>query len=173
MRPHPASPPRASLVTYLWRYFTGHHLDGRQRTNATWTRRATAPSHHMNWWSSKPRFHRMAWRWGMIAVPAGWLTAYAFAPTYGINLVVIITLAFLPYLFHHGVTTVIRLLPRNTVVYVTDNFIHPSLVDTEQDDTIIPEMLPQNDDIQDSLDLAVSQADESYRHATQRKTRRS
>lgn len=168
MIPHPASPKRASLAQFLWRYFTGHHLDGRQRTNATWTRRATAPSHHMNWWSSKPRFHRMAWRWAMIFVPAGWITAYVFSPTYGINLTLLATIAMLPYVFHHGISGMLAKLPRPSVVYVTDN-VPRDLVNSDHDDEFIPEMLPENDDIQDALDNAVSDMND----ATRRKTRRS
>lgn len=153
--PHSANNKHPSLSTYLWRFFTGQHLDGRKRTNATWFKRGTIPSHHVNWWTSKPIFHRMLWRWACVFVPAAWIVAYSFSPVYGINLTVIITLCALPYLFHHGTMRVINLLPRRTVVYVTDN-IRTEDVQIE-DDVTIPELEhPQSDDdLQDLLDRSI------------------
>lgn len=172
MKPHPASPARASLIVFLWRYFTGHHLDGKHRTNATWTRRATAPSHHMNWWTSKPRLHRMAWRWALVFIPTGWILAYSFSPVYGINLTLLITIAMVPYIFHKGITWAVSLIPRHTVVYVTDD-IKRGYVGDDLDDEIIPEQLaPEDDIIQGALDMAVSDANESLFHASKRKARR-
>lgn len=159
MYPHPAhnSSKHPSLATYLWRYFTGQHLDGKARTNATWTKRGTAPSHHVNWWNAKPRLGRMAWRWAMVIIPGGWGAAYAFAPTYGINLMVIITLAASPYLLHHGVLRMMALLPKTTVVYVQDN-IRREDVDSEIDEGVIPElMIPagSDDEIQNLIDMSI------------------
>lgn len=153
---HPANegPPR--LAVFLWRYFTGHHLDGRARTNATWFKRGTVPSHHANWWNSKPRAHRMLWRWSTVIIPVGWVTAYSFSPVYGINLTVIVTLCALPYLFHHGMYRIISLIPKNRVVFVSDN-VRAEEVDTEIDDISIGDQIEQ-DPIQDMFDVAVKDA---------------
>lgn len=162
---HPANDSHPRLTTFLWRYFTGHHLDGRARTNATWTKRGTAPSHHANWWNSKPRLHRMMWRWAMVIIPAGWITAYEFSPVYGINLTVIVTLCAMPYLIHHGVYKFISLIPKHRVVYVQDN-IPSDVVDSELDDISIGEQIEQ-DDIQAALDASVkANASERERRST-------
>lgn len=167
--PHPATPRNPSLPLFLLRYFTGHHLDGRHRTNATWFKRGTAPSHHLTWWTAKPRFHRMIWRINSVIVPTGWIIAYKFSPTYGINLTVLITLCLLPYLFHHGIMAVIRVIPRHTVVYVNDN-IRSEDVDTDLVNVAIPEQIVEPDDIQDMLDHSVQKT--VAENAT-RRTRRS
>lgn len=60
-------PPANILV---WRFFTGAHLDGRRRTNATWTKEGTAPRYLCNWWNRKPRLYRLFWRLGTIACVA-------------------------------------------------------------------------------------------------------
>lgn len=60
-----------------WRFLSGHHLDGRHRTNAGWTERGTrAVGEHgrASRWAHLPRLHRAAWRLGgaSVAVLAGW-----------------------------------------------------------------------------------------------------
>jgi hypothetical protein len=45
-----------------WRFWTGNHLDGRKRSNATWTLKSTDTSGRINWWNRQPRFKRMAIR---------------------------------------------------------------------------------------------------------------
>lgn len=172
MRPHPAVTKRPNLHTYLWRYFTGHHLDGKVRTNATWFKPGTMPSHHLNWWTAKPRFHRALWRWGVFVFPVGWIIAYEFSPSYEINLTIIITLCALPYAFHHGVYGMINLLPRRTVVIVNDNIPRES-VDENLDDIVMPEQIGQ-DDIQEILDVSVENiVRKGERNATERKGGRS
>lgn len=163
MGQHPANERHPALSTFLWRYFTGHHLDGHARTNATWFRRGTAPSHHMNWWNTKPRAHRMMWRWALVVIPGTWITCYEFSPTYGINLTVIVTLCMLPYLIHHGVYKVIALIPKQRVVFVSDN-VKSEDVDTEIDDISIGDQIEQ-DDIQEMLDVAVSDATKRKRRS--------
>lgn len=158
MPPHPANQKPPRLHIYTWRFFTGLHLDGKARTNATWFKPGTAPPHHLNWWSKKPRFHKMMWRWAIVGLPIAWITCYAFAPTYGINLMVIITLAFIPYAFHHGVMKVMRLIPQKTVVYVHDN-IRVEDVDDELDNITIPEMLERQENIDNILDVAIEEDD--------------
>lgn len=157
MLTHPANDNNPRLHVFLWRYFTGAHLDGRPRTNASWTRKGTVPSHHVNWWNSKPRLHRMVWRWLMVVIPVGWIIAYKLSPTYGINLTVFITLCCLPYILHHGIYKLVRMLPRHTVVFVHDN-VHVEDVDTDLDDIAIPEQIHKVDDIQAILDNAVDDA---------------
>lgn len=162
---HPAHERHPRLSVFLWRFFTGNHLDGKARTNATWFKRGTAPSHHVNWWNAKPRAHRMTWRLGIVFIPAGWITAYSFAPTYGINLMVILTLCALPYLFHHGIYKMISLIPRHKVVFVTDN-VRSEEIDSDVDDISIGEQIEQ-DPIQAALDESIEA------NATTRKGRRS
>lgn len=162
------SPPvensKPSMAVFLWRYTTGNHLDGKARTNATWFTRGTAPSHHVNWWSSKPRSHRMIWRWAIIAIPAGLIAAYKFAPAIHINLTLLVGLMFFPYLFHHGVMRFIRLIPRTHVVYVNDNI---SSDDIDYDnDTVTgyrPIDIPDLDDTQmtAAFDTAIENTEES------------
>lgn len=161
---HPANERHPSLSAFLWRYFTGHHLDGRARTNATWFRKGTAPGHHVNWWNSKPRAHRMLWRWSLIVIPTLWVTCYEFSPVYGVNLTVIVTLCSLPYLIHHGAYKVLALIPKQHVVFVSDN-IKSEEVDTEVDDISIGDQIEQ-DDIQEMLDAAVSNATKRKRRSS-------
>lgn len=152
---HPANKGHPRLSVFLWRYFTGHHLDGIPRTNATWFNRGTAPSHHVNWWNAKPRAHRMIWRWGLVLIPVGWVIAYVNSPVYGVNLTVIVTLCALPYLFHHGIYRVISLIPRHRVVFVTDNVRSEEI--TDLDDISISEQIEQ-DSVQEILDAEISNA---------------
>ena len=86
------------ILVAMWRYFTGAHLDGQRRTNATWRKPGTIPKQHVTWWTGKPRFHRMGIRWATILVPAGYLFAYS---EYKLA-TLFVTLAFLPYAIHHG-----------------------------------------------------------------------
>lgn len=62
-------PPRQSGTEFIfklaWRYFTGAHLDGKRRTDATWTKPGSRPNYHISWWNCLPRRTRMAWRHGM------------------------------------------------------------------------------------------------------------
>lgn len=154
---HPTQERHPSLPKFLWRYFTGLHLDGIPRTNATWFQKGTAPSHHANWWTCKPRYQRMIWRWGMVLVPTGWLIAYHFSPVYGINLTLIVTIAIMPYLVHHGVYKILRMIPRSHVVFVHDNVIAED-VNPEIDDVSIGEQY-EGDDIQAILDISVDDID--------------
>lgn len=160
-RQHPAETRHPRFSVFLWRFFTGHHLDGKPRTNATWFKRGTAPSHHVNWWNAKPRAHRMVWRWALVGVPTGWVIAYKLSPTYGINLTVIVTLAVLPYLFHHGIYRIISLVPKHRVVFVQDNVMAEE-IDPDVDDIAIADQIEQ-DDIQNLLDAAVTDATERKR----------
>lgn len=170
MKEHPATERHPNLHVFIWRYFSGHHLDGKPRTNATWFRAGTAPSHRMNWWTAKPRLHRLLWRWAIVGFPVGWILAYSFSPTYGINLTVIITLCALPYVIHHGTYKVLRLIPRSRVVFVHDNVISED-VNPDLDDVAIGEQL-QGDDIQQILDISVADIDRIPTDAPKRDRRR-
>jgi hypothetical protein len=46
----------------FWRYPSGSHLDGRQRTTRTWLKVGKAPSYRCNWWNRKPRLAVVGWR---------------------------------------------------------------------------------------------------------------
>jgi len=117
--PHPANEAgRTSLTQFTWRYLTGQHLDGVKRTDATWFSRGTSPAHHVNWWSEKPRFNRMMWRWFIILLPTGWFIALYYSPVVKGNLTILITLAFLPYLVHHVTMAFICRIPIPHVVSV-------------------------------------------------------
>src|ERR1035441_4940886 len=77
----------------VWRWFSGHALDGQHRTNATWTQPASKtlhPTGHAVPWHHRPRLHRAAIRTGttilaamaaagLVAAPAVTLTALAIA----------------------------------------------------------------------------------------------
>lgn len=161
---HPAEIRHPRLSVFLWRFFTGHHLDGKARTNATWFKKGTVPSHHVNWWNAKPRAHRMIWRWASVGIPTGWLIAYHFSPSYGINLTVIVTLCALPYLFHHAIYRAISLIPKNHVVFVSDN-VRTEEVDIDLDDISIGDQI-ETDDVQAAFDTAVENATERKRRRT-------
>lgn len=60
----------------LWRFFTGAHMDGRHYTNATWWRHGNMPRHNITWWNSKPRAHRMTFRWLIVGIPIGWVLLF-------------------------------------------------------------------------------------------------
>lgn len=49
-------------LTLAWRWFTGHTLDGRHRTDAGWWTPATARNPHASRFHHKPRGHRAIWR---------------------------------------------------------------------------------------------------------------
>ena len=152
--PHPANTPtQTTLGQFVWRYLTGDHLDGKRRTNATWFQRGTVPAHHVNWWTGKPRFNRMLWRWATIVGPVGWFILYRLSPSYYMNVTVIVTIACLPYAIHHGLSWMVSLMPRHTVVYTHDR-ISSGDVDDELDNVAIPEQF-QIDDVQASLDDAI------------------
>ena len=152
--PHPANiSGRPTLGQFIRRYLSGHHLDGKKRTNATWFKRGTAPIHHVNWWSAKPRFYRMLWRWTTIIGPIGWFILYRISPSYYLNITVIVTIAWLPYIIHHGLSWAVSQIPRHTVVYVHDK-ISPDDIDSELDNIAIPEQF-EIDDVQASLDDAI------------------
>jgi hypothetical protein len=139
--PHPANEAgRTTLVAFTWRYLTGHHLDGVNRTNATWLKRGTAPVHHVNWWTEKPRFHRMMWRWLIIALPAGWLAAVHYSPAVEANLTILVTLAFLPYLIHHVTMAFIRRMPVAHMIRVHERVEVPVDSDPVTVNTILDDL---------------------------------
>ena len=121
--PHPAKPSNPGLGMFLWRFFSGQHLDGIARTNATFFSYGTSPTHHLNWWSKKPIFHRMLIRWFLILAPVGVLVGYHYAPSYRMNLVVIILLAGFPYLFHQVTMQLVSLVPKVHVVIAHERLV--------------------------------------------------
>jgi len=152
MPPHPTTKKRSSFTTFWWRYFTGQHLDGKKRTNATWLTRGTVPPHHVNWWTAKPQLHRVAWRIALIIVPVGWVVAFILSPEVEVNLTLIGTVCVAPYAIHHGLLTLVNHLPSHTVVFVNDN-VRAEDIDAELDDIAIPELMTgTNDDVQKLLD---------------------
>jgi hypothetical protein len=51
------------IMVILWRFFTGAHLDGKERTNATWFQHGTMPKHRARYfWNRIPRAHRAGYR---------------------------------------------------------------------------------------------------------------
>lgn len=85
-----------ALTKVAWRFFTGAHMDGHRYSNATWFRHGTMPRHSITWWNSKPRAHRMVWRWIIVGVPIGWVTLYSHYHYW----TVLGTIALAPYLIH-------------------------------------------------------------------------
>lgn len=103
---------------FAWRFFTGAHLDGVARSNATWFRRGTTPSDRLTWWTAKSRFSRMMWRWGFIAVPVVVRIVYADAPVIRVNLVLFIAAVYGPFLSWRIAIMVIARIPRVRVVTI-------------------------------------------------------
>jgi hypothetical protein len=162
------------LGVFLWRFFSGNHLDGKRRTDASWLRKGAVPPHHVTWWTSKPRALRAAWRWTLITIPSVWGIAYAYAPSWRINIVLLFTIATVPYLFHHGTMAITTRLPRPRVVSVMQHTIPADLVDSELDDVLLAEM---DDDIgeiaEHGLDaLSTRDLDDIVKAAKPRRTRR-
>jgi hypothetical protein len=76
-----------------WRFISGAHLDGRNRTDATWTRPAAKVLHqtgHASWWAHQPRLHRAGYRLAALSVAAGlaaaWWLARPLLPWLGLGL---------------------------------------------------------------------------------------
>jgi hypothetical protein len=147
------------LHRFAWRYFTGHHLDGKARTDAGWFRRGTKPEHHVNWWTGKPRVHRMLWRWALVGIPSAWLLAVHYAPVWRVNLAVVVSVAVLPYLAHHGAMRFISLLPRARVVSVVNHVIPEDDV-SELDDVTLTESSMVLEDISELDDYDASNLDD-------------
>ena len=60
---------RHGLGPLIWRFLSGHALDGQHRTNATWSRPATRvlhPTGHAVRWHHLPRWHRAGIRSGSV-----------------------------------------------------------------------------------------------------------
>ena len=61
----------------VWRFFSGHALDGQFRTNATWTQPASKTLHPTGYarpWHHRPRLHRAGIRTGTtLLVLLAWL----------------------------------------------------------------------------------------------------
>ena len=79
--------------TLAWRWLSGHTLDGRYRTNATWTRRATATLHPIPVvrWHHLPRLYRAGIRTGSTIILLGVLYGLITART--VTLAVLAALA--------------------------------------------------------------------------------
>ena len=75
----------------------------------------------------------MAWRWVIVGVPSGWLTAYKLAPVIRVNITILVTLVILPYAFHHGTMWFIRRLPQRHVVIFRET---PDLSEITNDDIV-------------------------------------
>jgi hypothetical protein len=132
--PSPSTSVKVNIGIFLWRYFTGHHLDGKNRTNASWFKPGTAPAHHVNWWNSKPRAHRALWRWIIIVIPVGWITVYQFMPYVRINALVIATLAVLPYGIHTMTMKLVSMLPKRHVVIIVRDHVEVAELNPDLDD---------------------------------------
>jgi hypothetical protein len=141
---------KVGLGLFLWRFFTGDHIDGIQRTDASWFGRGTKPDHHVNWWSSKPRFTRLMIRCGCVFGIIGWFVTFDYSPVFRVNLVLVLTILFAPYLFHHGVLFVVKRLPIRTVVIVRE-IIHVEHVDSELDNIVT-----DPDTVKQLLDLDIT-----------------
>lgn len=120
----------APFHVVLWRFLTGAHLDGGKPNNATWTSRATFPRHRISWWNSKPRLVRMLYRWLLLLSPVGWFLAYANSPVWHFNLVLGLSIALFPYLFHSACHNLRKAIGTPTVIHLFDEGPHdPEVVD--------------------------------------------
>lgn len=82
----------------------------------------------------------------MVGGPIGWIVAYHYSPSWDFNLTLIITIAWLPYIVHHGILSIVDRLPRHTMIYVRDD-VKSEDVNHELDNVAIPEMLMDGNDI--------------------------
>ena len=89
---------KPGLFVATWRFFTGAHMDGRQYTNATWTKPGTHPKGRLTWWNSRPRLHRAGIRVAALAAPVGWLWLYVHYHYW----TTVVTLSTAPYALHNG-----------------------------------------------------------------------
>ena len=70
-------------LKHSWRWHSGHTLDGKYHTNATWTRPATKvlhPTGNVVRWHKWPRLSRAAIRTGFTVLTELVLTGITFAP---------------------------------------------------------------------------------------------
>lgn len=104
-------------LIFLWRFFTGHYLDGESREASSW-------------WTSKRRHHRAAWRWGLTVVPLSMFIIYSMSPMVHIRLAGLVVLAMLPVLVRERLRRVPK-PPKNVVteVAVTDRTPAPEVLD--------------------------------------------
>lgn len=71
-----------------WRYLSGHHLDGKHRTDAGWFERGTKPMTHnrrAGAWSHMPRAQRAGIRWAAFGGPVLALWLYFAHPLVGLT----------------------------------------------------------------------------------------
>lgn len=76
--------PRTTVPRLLYRFTTGHHMDGQHRTDAGFVRRGTKvlhPSGRAGRWAHLSRLERAAWRLGVTATLGGGTYGYIAAPT--------------------------------------------------------------------------------------------
>jgi hypothetical protein len=94
---------RHQVGPLIWRWFSGHSLDGHHRTNASWTRKATKvlhPSGNAVRWHHLPRYQRAAVRTGttISIVALWWGLRNAYLPTiavaFGIIAAAVVVLGF-------------------------------------------------------------------------------
>lgn len=107
-----------TFAQFAWRLLTGNHLDGVARTDATWFRAGKTPSHRLTWWTAKPRFHRMMWRWGVIVAPVGFYFAYENAPVIRVNAAIMLVGVYAPFLSWRIAIMIVARIPRVRVVTV-------------------------------------------------------
>ena len=97
---------RHGLGVLLWRWHSGHTLDGMHRTNATWTkpsrgnRAVLHPTGHAVWWHHQPRLYRAGIRTGAELV--------AVALVYDLRVHTAVTLAILAALAVAGLVLAVR-----------------------------------------------------------------
>lgn len=74
---------RRGIHRLTWRWFSGHAMDGRYYTDATWTRKATRVYHSTGqvlYWHHLPRLVRVGIRWGITVILCGELYGFLAAP---------------------------------------------------------------------------------------------
>lgn len=66
-------------IIYVWRFFTGAHLNGKTYNDSTFWKNATkrGQPRKRTWWKAKARYKRMLWRngcfWPLVVITAGFL----------------------------------------------------------------------------------------------------
>jgi hypothetical protein len=89
-------------LTLIWRWFSGHHLDGVHRTDAGWFVAGTKvlhPTGRASRWAHRPRAHRATWRTGTTLAILGAGAGLMVARTITIAVVFVALAALLAYGF--------------------------------------------------------------------------
>lgn len=118
---HPDIPAHGDIhfCHLMWRFFTGAHLDGVKYTDAGWFKKGSANHRLATWWTVKPRFHRLLWRWATVAIPVAIYVSYKHAPLVYVNLAAYIWTALAPFILWRAGVFISARIPRTREIIIT------------------------------------------------------